>query len=1225
MKRCLKSVFTVILTLSFLFSALYIPAAAQFPGESDEVLETVVLGDDATENLYTLENAIKLADETHLLTLKIAESGVYSISSPGRAIMMRSNIILDLNGATLVRSGDMNNLFQNEDFEGNRDNGGYDQSYNITIKNGTLDGNTPENWASLGTEKEVNLVNFGHARNITFEDVNFKDCLNSHLVELSGCSDVNVRRCTFTGFKGSGKEGNYSVKEALQFDICHESDITWNGVYKLDDTVCKDITVENCTFMDYPSGVGNHHTVVGKHNSNISILNNTFVNTLPEAGFAIWCYAFENSLVSGNVISGNYNTAIRVSAGSVTVSDNTVSGVPYIPLYITKASSSAGKYTASTVEETAESCVIKDNTFITGGEPDGADNTDDKETEFSGAVNIVSGSKITELSGNTVGSEKKSAVFCSGEGTVIETVKDNTVTNAGEYGIAVANGAQIDTVSNNSIVGELVGVRATSGAIIGDIINNTAITSVGKAENPVTNTDAESTALTKAGIWVSDSKVTKIDSNPITAAGGYAIAATGSNAQIDTISNNSVQAKDAAIRATSGAFVKSIASNTEISSSDDAAIWVSDSKVTSITSNPVITAGGYGIAATGSNAQIDAISNNSVQAQDAAIRVTSGALVKSINSNTDITSSSGEGILVSGSTVTSITSNPVTSTVKAGIAAANNAQIDTVSSNSVQAQDAAIRVTSGALIKNITGNTKIVSSGDAVIWVSDAKVTNITSNPIESNTKYGIAATGKTAQIGTVSKNSIGGKEIAVRVTSGAQINSINANTKISSTSDAAIWVSDSKVTSIASNPITSTGKYGVAATGKTAQIDTVNKNTINGKLAGVRATSGALIKNIKDNTKITSSADAGIWVSDAKVTSIASNTVTSTATYGIAATGKTAQIDTVNKNTISGKLAGVRVTSGALIKNIKENTKITSSAGEAIWVSDSKVTNITSNTVTSSATYGIGATGKTAQIDTVNKNTVTGKKAGVRVTSGALIKNIKENKKITSSAGEAIWVSDSKVTNITSNTVTSSASYGIAAASKAQIDTISANSVTAKKAAVRVTSGAVVKNISGNTKITSSSEDGIMISGASVTNIYKNTVKNCGVNGILVSNTGKVNTVESNTVSGNKGYGVRINNKKTTVFIGLNKYSKNKSGKEKISATVKKIYSVTYKLNGGTNSSKNPESYTVATATVTLKNPTRKGYTFKGWYSDSKFKTKVTKIPKGSKGNKTLYAKWKK
>ena len=87
------------------------------------------------------------------------------------------------------------------------------------------------------------------------------------------------------------------------------------------------------------------------------------------------------------------------------------------------------------------------------------------------------------------------------------------------------------------------------------------------------------------------------------------------------------------------------------------------------------------------------------------------------------------------------------------------------------------------------------------------------------------------------------------------------------------------------------------------------------------------------------------------------------------------------------------------------------------------------------------------------------------------------------------------------------------------------------------------------------------------------------------------------------------------------------KDGKTvKLYAQWKKVsYTITYNLNGGKNNSKNPAKYTVTTATIKLAKPTRKGYTFVGWYSDKSCKTKVTQIKKGSTGNKTLYAKWKK
>lgn len=72
------------------------------------------------------------------------------------------------------------------------------------------------------------------------------------------------------------------------------------------------------------------------------------------------------------------------------------------------------------------------------------------------------------------------------------------------------------------------------------------------------------------------------------------------------------------------------------------------------------------------------------------------------------------------------------------------------------------------------------------------------------------------------------------------------------------------------------------------------------------------------------------------------------------------------------------------------------------------------------------------------------------------------------------------------------------------------------------------------------------------------------------------------------------------------------------------KEYTITYVLEKGKNSEENPATYTVKTKDIKLKPATRKGYTFQGWYSDKKHKNRVKVIPKGSVGNRTLYAKWK-
>ena len=71
--------------------------------------------------------------------------------------------------------------------------------------------------------------------------------------------------------------------------------------------------------------------------------------------------------------------------------------------------------------------------------------------------------------------------------------------------------------------------------------------------------------------------------------------------------------------------------------------------------------------------------------------------------------------------------------------------------------------------------------------------------------------------------------------------------------------------------------------------------------------------------------------------------------------------------------------------------------------------------------------------------------------------------------------------------------------------------------------------------------------------------------------------------------------------------------------------YAIKYNLRGGKNSKKNPSYYYSNSKNIKLKKPTRKGYKFKGWYADKKYKKKVSSIKKGSFGKKTLYAKWKK
>lgn len=97
---------------------------------------------------------------------------------------------------------------------------------------------------------------------------------------------------------------------------------------------------------------------------------------------------------------------------------------------------------------------------------------------------------------------------------------------------------------------------------------------------------------------------------------------------------------------------------------------------------------------------------------------------------------------------------------------------------------------------------------------------------------------------------------------------------------------------------------------------------------------------------------------------------------------------------------------------------------------------------------------------------------------------------------------------------------------------------------------------------------------------------------------------------------------KKTTVTITA-KVKDGKTAKCKITVLPGASYKVTYKLAGGKNHGLNP-TYLAKNQSLKLKTPTRKNYTFKGWYVKGK---KVTTLNKKVTGNKkvTVTAKWEK
>lgn len=70
--------------------------------------------------------------------------------------------------------------------------------------------------------------------------------------------------------------------------------------------------------------------------------------------------------------------------------------------------------------------------------------------------------------------------------------------------------------------------------------------------------------------------------------------------------------------------------------------------------------------------------------------------------------------------------------------------------------------------------------------------------------------------------------------------------------------------------------------------------------------------------------------------------------------------------------------------------------------------------------------------------------------------------------------------------------------------------------------------------------------------------------------------------------------------------------------------YNITYNLNGGSLTTANPKEYTIESSKITLKNPTKKGYKFKGWTGSNGTTPQTSvSIPKGSTEDKNYTANY--
>lgn len=219
--------FAVITTISGRLSAL------QFGAKDDGAY-------DSTQNIQALLNESASRGAAALFN-----GGDYLVTS---TIQIPSNSTIEgTKRATIKRDASYDPMFLNGQLGSTYTQRNANKNILINGINFDLDGQTH------GT---ATCLALGHGEFISITNCEFRNCQNSHHIEINGCRDVNIKGC---GFYDMIDTGSRQFSEAIQLDGMFSSDVfPFFGGGSFDNTTCKDINITECNFTDCLVAIGSH-------------------------------------------------------------------------------------------------------------------------------------------------------------------------------------------------------------------------------------------------------------------------------------------------------------------------------------------------------------------------------------------------------------------------------------------------------------------------------------------------------------------------------------------------------------------------------------------------------------------------------------------------------------------------------------------------------------------------------------------------------------------------------------------------------------------------------------------------------------------------------------------------------------------------------------------------------------------------------------------------------
>ncbi len=606
------------LALSFMASSAFAATTVEVAPQKDDAYKEIQRGLNEARDHATTKNPY---------VVKVAP-GTYTI---GKRLLIYSNTTLDLEGVTLrsdpLKSGNMLRLGDASD-----KNPGYFHK-NIAILGGVFD-----------HAKHANTcIKLAHGKNITLKNVEVRNTKNGHLVEVAGVNGFTAENCTFRDqIQTTGGAG---IPEAIQIDVLIEKHMP--GCLA-EDLPSKNITIEGCSFINVPRGVGSHTAIINQYVKNVTIVNNTFTQLRSEA---IRTMNFYNCRIEGNTIA-NAPRGIAVFGGHrkgmfLASTPSKEGGIPTTTPCSYKSPPKNSKI------------VIRNNSIKTAGK--------DCYTPSEPNDGIY-------LCGLSFGKRQKKT-------------KDSDAIPAGNYYVSgvVIEGNTIKTTGN--------GIR------ISDARN------VEVRKNAITYTGSRSDPILSYGVYVREgSKKIEIAVNRINSTRSHGVVVTSSS-QVTAVTGNSVSKAGRIGISLQGAKVDTITKN-KVSSSGAAGISIaSGSSVKLVYKNEITSSKSHGIVAE-SRCKVEKVSSNAIKSvKGSGVYVCGDASVLSLK-NSRIASPKRYGILCSGGKIDSIKGNRIQSPKASGIMVKSKAKVKKITSNSVKSgKSHGVAIRGNGIALAIKGNT----------------------------------------------------------------------------------------------------------------------------------------------------------------------------------------------------------------------------------------------------------------------------------------------------------------------------------------------------------------------------------------------------------------------------------------------------------------------------------------------------------------------------------------